>query len=123
MFCFKDKENSNIIWFVPISKQYEKYKFIYDKKKEKINNEPLNFVFGIVKDENAVFLIQNMFPTIRKYIETKYQVKKHDVTVSISLQKEIIQKCEDVLRLEAKEIHVAFTNLIIFKQELLNEQK
>ena len=27
-FCFKDKVEENIIWFVPISKQYEKYKSI-----------------------------------------------------------------------------------------------
>lgn len=70
-FCFKDKSNENIIWFVPISKQYEKYKTIYEKKKEKIRREPLNFVFGIVKDENAVFLIQNMFPTTREVCRRK----------------------------------------------------
>lgn len=120
-FCFKDKTNKNIIWFVPISKQYEKYKYIYEKKKLKIYREPLNFVFGIVKDENAVFLIQNMFPTIEKYIEEKYQVKNNDVTISMPLQKEIIQKAESVLRLEAKGIHVAFSNLINFKEELLTD--
>lgn len=119
-FCFKDKTNENIIWFVPISKQYSKYKCIYDKKKEKIRREPLNFVFGTVKDENAVFLIQNMFPTIEKYIEEKYQVRNNDVTISMPLQKEIIEKAESVLRLEEKHIHVAFSNLINFKEELLN---
>lgn len=120
-FCFRDKQNSNIIWFVPISRQYNKYKSIYDKKIEKINREPLNFVFGVVKDEMATFLIQNMFPTTIKYIEEKYQVKENDVTVSIPLQKEVIQKAEDVLRLSTKNIHIAFSDLIAFKQELLNE--
>ena len=28
-FCFKDKTDKHIIWFVPISKQYEKYKVRY----------------------------------------------------------------------------------------------
>lgn len=120
-FCFKDKADKSIIWFVPISKQYEKYKSIYEKKKQKIHREPLNFVFGIVKDENAVFLIQNMFPTIQKYIEEKYQVKNNDVTISIPLQKEIIAKAESVLRLEEKGIHVSFSNLIDFKRELLDK--
>lgn len=119
-FCFKDKTNENIIWFVPISKQYKKYKTIYEKKKEKINREPLNFVFGIVKDENAVFLIQNMFPTTPQYIEEKYQVKNNDVTISMPLQKEIIEKAESVLRLEAKNIHIAFSDLINFRKELLD---
>ncbi len=119
-FCFKDKVDKNIIWFVPISKQYEKYKSIYAKKKQKIHREPLNFVFGIVKDENAVFLVQNMFPTIEKYIEEKYQVKNNDVTISMPLQKEIIEKAESILRLEEKNIHVAFSNLVDFKKDLLN---
>ena len=120
-FCFKDKKDKNIIWFVPISKQYEKYKTIYDKKKQKINREPLNFVFGTVKDENATFLIQNMFPTTEKYIEEKYQVQKNDVTIPIPLQNEIIEKAEDVLRLATRNIHIAFCNLIAFKEELLSE--
>lgn len=119
-FCFKDKINEDIIWFVPISKQYEKYKNIYEKKKAKINREPLNFVFGIVKDEKAVFLIQNMFPTTQEYIEEKYQVKNNDVTIPMPLQKEVIEKAESILRLETKGIHVSFSNLLDFKRELLN---
>lgn len=118
-FCFKDKIDRNIIWFVPISKQYEKYKDIYEKKKQKIRRKPLNFVFGIVKDEKAVFLIQNMFPTTEEYIEEKYQVKKNDVTISRPLQKEIIEKAEMVIKLELKGIHVAFSSLLEFKKELL----
>lgn len=91
------------------------------EKKQKIHREPLNFVFGVVKDENAVFLIQNMFPTTQKYIEEKYQVKNNDVTISMPLQKEIIEKAESILRLEEKGIHVAFSNLIDFKRELLDK--
>lgn len=121
-FCFKDKVNTDIIWFVPISKQYEKYKCIYDKKKQKIHHEPLNFVFGIVKDENAVFLIQNMFPTTKTYIEEKYQVKNNDVTISMPLQKAIIRKAESILRLEEQGIQVAFSNLLEFKKELLDNE-
>lgn len=121
-FCFKDKIEKEIIWFVPISKQYEKYKNIYEKKKEKIHREPLNFSFGIVKDEKAVFLIQNMFPTLEKYIEGKYQIRNNDVTISAPLQKEIIKKAEDIIRLENRGIRIAFADLVEFQKELLNEQ-
>lgn len=121
-FCFKDKIDKNIIWFIPISKQYEKYKSVYSKKKEKIHKEPLNFAFGVVKDEKAVFLIQNMFPITIKYIEEKYQVKNNDVTISSPLQREIIEKAENVLRLEKRGIHVAFSNLLEFRQELLSNE-
>ncbi len=117
-FCFRDKTDTHIIWFVPISKQYEKYKIIYENKKQKIHREPLNFVFGIVKNSPAVFLIQNMFPTTEEYIEEKYQVKNNDITISKPLQKEIIEKAENVLRLESKGIHISFSNLVDLKKEL-----
>ena len=117
-FCFKDRKNEQIIWFVPISKQYKKYLSIYKKKKNKIRREPLNFVFGIVKDEPAVFLIQNMFPTTKKYIIEKYQVRNNDVTIPIPVQKEIIDKAENVLLLEKEGIHIAFSNPLGFKKEL-----
>lgn len=88
---------------------------------QKINKKPLNFVFGTVKYYKATFLIQNMFPTIEQYIEEKYQVRKSDGTIPAALQREIIEKSEDVLRLSTKGIHIAFSNLPQFKEELLNE--
>ena len=121
-FCFKDKQNSNIIWFVPISKQYEKYKAIYDKKIEKSKKKPLNFVFGTVKDYKATFLIQNMFPTLEKYILEKYILDAdNDVTISGYLQNEVIRTAERVLKLSNNGIHIAFSNLVEFKKELLSE--
>ena len=87
----------------------------------KVRNKPVyNFVFGSVLGKKAVFLIQNIFPTIEKYIKEKYQVRNNDVTISMPLQKEIIEKAECVLKLEEKNIHVAFSNLIDFREELLN---
>lgn len=42
-FCFKDKYNDDIIWFVPISTKYEKYKKILEHKKQK-QHKIYNFV-------------------------------------------------------------------------------
>ena len=48
-FCFKDRQDNEIIWFVLISTRYEKYKKIYDAKKIKNGKKPIyNFVFGNV---------------------------------------------------------------------------
>ena len=33
-FCFRDKFNKEIVWFVPISTKYEKYEKIYEHKKQ-----------------------------------------------------------------------------------------
>ena len=79
-FCFKDRQNSEIIWFVPISTKYEKYEKIYEKKKAKSGKKPVyNFVFGSVLGKKAVFLIQNIFPTTLDYIEKKYTNSNRDV--------------------------------------------
>ena len=37
------------------------------------------------------------------------------------MQIEIIEKAEDILRLATKGIHIAFSDLIAFKEELLSE--
>ena len=34
-FCFKDRQNSEIIWFVPISTKYEKKKLSYQDYNKK----------------------------------------------------------------------------------------
>ena len=38
-FCFKDRKNKEIIWFVPISTKYEKYKELYETKKTKVEKD------------------------------------------------------------------------------------
>ena len=67
-FCFQDKTNKNIIWFVPISRQYGKYKSIYEKKKEKIHREPLNFVFGECKIGCAKFVAYFTHPILHSQL-------------------------------------------------------
>ena len=57
-FCFRDKMNTEILWFVPMSTKYEKYLKINEDIKQKINREPNNFVFARnVGGKKAVFLI------------------------------------------------------------------
>ena len=77
-FCFNDTEDKSIIWFVPISSKVDKYRKIYEHKK-KDRKKVYNFVFGKVLGKEIVFLIQNIFPTTEKYIESKYQNKNQDV--------------------------------------------
>lgn len=123
-FCFRDSEDEKIIWFVPISRQVDKYKKIYEDKKCRMNREPLNFVFGEVRNCKSVFLIQNMFPTLEKYIVDKYTINKtDDVTIFQDTKNKILKTAKIVLNLErTKDIHIAFSNLIEFKQELLMEE-
>lgn len=107
-FCFRDRKNKDIIWFVPISTKYNKYKKIYNNKKIKSGNKPVyNFVFGNVLGKEAVFLIQNIFPTTENYIEQKYTNSNQDVDIPKVVKEE--------------GIHIPFYNIIEMKEILLNK--
>ena len=122
-FCFRDRKNKEIIWIVPISTKYEKYKNIYDKKKEKVKNKPVyNFVFGNVLGKKAVFLIQNIFPTTEKYIKEKYTNSNKDVEIPTAVKEEIISKSLKVVAMAEKGVNIPFYNIIEMKNILLNDK-
>ena len=102
-FCFKDRKNKEIIWFVPISTKYEKYKELYETKKNKSGKRPVyNFVFGNVLGKKAVFLIQNIFPTTVR-----------DNVIITSLR---------VVELAERGINIPFYDIVKMKNLLLNKQ-
>ena len=119
-FCFNDPENEEIIWFVPISSKVEKYKVIYENKK-KARKTVYNFVFGNVLGKEKAFLIQNIFPTTEKYIESKYQNKMQDVEITEVLKREIIQASMNVIKLAKKGINIPFYDIIEMKNILLDK--
>ena len=85
-FCFRDKMNTEILWFVPMSTKYEKYLKINEDIKQKINTEPNNFVFarnvGGKKARN-IFMLTNKgvkatftnLPEFIKDIENELETK------------------------------------------------
>ena len=119
-FCFNDLENEEIIWFVPISSKVEKYKKIYENKKE-TRKKVYNFVFGKVLGKEKAFLIQNIFPITEEYIENKYQNKKQDVEIAETLKKEIIETSVNVIKLAKKGINIPFYDIIEMKKILLKQ--
>ena len=122
-FCFRDRRNKEIIWFVPISTKYEKYKKIYDNKKLKVGNRLVyNFVFGNVLGKKAVFLIQNIFPTTEKYIAEKYRNANIDVVIPKVVKDDIITIALRVVRLAEEGVNIPFYNIIEMKEILLKEQ-
>lgn len=123
-FCFRDRQNKEIVWFVPISTKYDKYKKIYDIKKVKSGKRPVyNFVFGNVLGKKAVFLIQNIFPTTEKYIEKKYINSNIDVEIPEIVKEEVITKSLRVVNLAEDGINIPFYNIIEMRDILLNNNK
>ena len=120
-FCFNDIEDENIIWLVPISSKVDKYKVIYENKKKK-QKKVYNFVFGKVSGKEKTFLIQNIFPTMEDYIESKYQNKMQDVEITESLKKEIIETSMNVIKLAKKRINIPFYDILEMKEILLKNK-
>ena len=103
-YCFKSKSYDNIIWFIPVSTKIEKYQKIYNNKIEKqikLGKRPSidTIVFGNVTNIYSAFLIQNMFPVTKEYVESQYMKNKVPIRLSNKLQTEIIYKANKVLNL------------------------
>lgn len=105
---------------MPISSKVNKYKKIYEEKLKKYKRVD-TLVFGKVNGEERVFLIQNMFPTIEKYIEEVYVRKSEDVTITYRLEKEIKEKANLVLEIAQKGKKVVFPDIMKIKEMLLRE--
>lgn len=117
-FCFKDYTYKDIIWFVPISSKVEKYKKIYEDK-IKSRKTVYNFVFGKVLGKEKTFLIQNIFPTIDKFIEGKYATLTEDVNITKKLQDEIINTSISVIKLAENGHNIPFYDIIKMRNTLL----
>ena len=120
-YCFKDSKSQEIFWFLPISSKVEKYKKIYQEKKQRYGKVD-NIVLGYVEGEERAFLIQNMFPTLEKYIIEKYIKQKRDVIVNKELRIELKRKANKILNLVEKGYrNLVFPDIIKIKQILENE--
>ena len=106
-FCFRDKFNKEIIWFVPIStKQHKVY----------------NFIFGEVVGKKSVFLIQNLFPTTEEYILGKYITENKDVEIALNVRKKVIAYARQVIMMAERGINIPFYNIVEMKNILLQNK-
>ena len=121
-FCFRDKYDENIIWFVPISTKYDKYQKIFEQKSKK-QKRVYNFVFGEVVGKKAVFLIQNIFPTTEEYILEKYITDSKDVEIPLNVKKKVINTSKKVIQLAEHGTLIPFYDIIEMKNILLNKYK
>ena len=102
-FCFRDKIDKNILWFVPMPSKYDKYLKLYNDIKSKKGIEPNNFVFARnLAGKKAVFLIQNMFPIINKYIDHIDTVQGKALQVPSETRKLILDKVNKIFKLKSR---------------------
>ena len=125
-YCFKSKTYDDIIWFIPVSTKIEKYQKIYNykiQKQIKLGKKPSidTIVFGNVANTYSVFLIQNMFPVTKKYVESQYIKNKVAIRLSNKLQKEVIYKANKILNLYNHGMkNIIFPNVDKILEQLLS---
>ena len=117
LYCVKD-EHAEIYWMVPITSQYEKFaeirnKIIHSGKKCK------GIVLGEYDDRRAAFLIQNMFPVTKEYIDHIHIKNENPVPVRKELQKVIEKNVKSFLALNAKGVKVTFTDITRLEELML----
>jgi hypothetical protein len=115
-FVFRDGLMPEILWLIPISSNYEKYKHLYDKKVlryGKCNTIRLGEVLG----KQAAFLIQNMCPVTEDYIFEVY-VDKNGVPIKIDDRTvdDVISNAREVLAISKRGVKIIFPDITtIFK--------
>ena len=120
-FCIK-LDNSEILWFVPMSSKIDKYEEIIEKKIEKYKKCD-TIVIGNYRGRKHAFLIQNMFPIIAKYIDYIDTVKGKALQVPSETRRIILEKVNKVFKLKKKGVNLIFPDVDNIKGILLKELK
>lgn len=107
--CIKS-EATKILWFIPMSTKVEKYKRIRDEKIKKYGKCDTILIKKFL-GKNSVFLLQNMFPVIEKYVDHSHIVKGKETKVIDQIAEEIETVFKRVIKLVEAGKKVIFTNV------------
>jgi hypothetical protein len=118
-FCLKD-EKTGLLWVIPMSSRTEKYIAIVQKDIDRYG-KCLKIVIGEYANVNAVFLLQNMFPILPKYIDHIHLVKNNPVPVNTRLQTIIDRNFREVLRLHRRGVKIVFPNITRLEKRMSDE--
>lgn len=78
----------------------------------------------LLNNKENVFLIQNMFPILEEYIESKYMYQNKPIEITYSLQQEIETKANKILSLVRRGYsNLVFTNILEIEKQLLKDTK
>lgn len=118
-YAIKDKD-SDIIWMIPLSSRYDKYVKIYNKKVEQYG-KCLNLVISKYGGKKSVFLLQNMFPILPKYIDHIHTVNGQPLKVHKSIRDEIGKKFKDIIELKKRGNIIPFTKIDKLYNKMIQE--
>lgn len=120
-FCVKDSK-SDILWFIPMSSKVEKYEEIRAEKIKKYGNCDTILIKKFL-GKNSVFLLQNMFPTIEKYVDHIHIINGAEAKVIDSIAKELENSFYKIMGLIRQGKKVIFTNVENDLNKMFSELK
>lgn len=115
--AIKDEE---MLWFIPLSTKIDKYKSIVEKKEKKYGSCKTILIKKIAGREQAI-LIQNAFPTLEKYIQSRHTVDGKIVKISSAVEREIIDDFEYMLSLKSSGLNLFFADIDYIKNLMFEE--
>jgi len=113
-------KDNDILWFIPLSTKVDKYKIIIEKKVKKYGACRTILIKKIAGREQAI-LIQNAFPTLEKYIQSRHTIDGKLVYISSSVEREIIDNFKYMLSLKGNGLNLFFTDIDSIKNQMLEE--
>lgn len=108
------------MWFIPLSTKVDKYKAIIEKKSKKYGSCRTILIKKIAEREQAI-LIQNAFPTLEKYIQSRHTIDGKLVRISTAVEREIIDDFKYMLSLKEAGLNLFFTDIDKIKAQMLEE--
>jgi len=119
-------KEDDILWFIPLSLQVDKYQKQIDYKVKKYGSCD-NILIRDIAGEKSAILIQNAFPTLEKYVDSFYIRNDRPVKVIGSLKQEILDKFSKTRLLKQKGIPVMWTDIVkleeLMRKELEEDNK
>ena len=108
-FCLEDLK-TGLLWVIPMSTRIEKFQSIIEKDINRYG-ECLKIIIGEYNGRENAFLLQNMFPIIKKYIDHIHTVNGNPIPVHSDLQTKIDRNFREVMRLHKLGIKVVFPDI------------
>ena len=118
-FCIK-RDESKILWFIPMSSKIEKFQKIINDKIKKYGKCD-TIVIGNYRGKKHAFLIQNMFPITEKYIDHIDTVNGKAIQVASETRRDIISKVNKIFQLKINGVNLIFPNIDRIEELLLSE--
>ena len=116
-FTIKDND---ILWLVPLSSKISKYQPIIDKKIKKYG-ACRSIMIREIANKPSVILLQNAFPTLKKYIDHPHKVNGAPVKVADNLKDEILSNFNYLMALKKQGNNLFFTDIDRIKEQIMEE--